>query len=435
MYNVQYILHYCFTADSRALSSDIFSKMQDFPPLEATVKNIGRNWWMWKKNFLSFLQKEDPKELYKDQWVTFFLMLIGPLGKQAYKDLSSRNAQRTKELKILLSDLDLYFIFGVKNKPTDENIDRYIDSLMLLDLHKITLFWKHCEELTAQTNAPKEVTINAQLGDARCIRCGTCHDRNNCPAHGMQCTNCKGYNHFTRNCKVNDVVGMASSSVSQEDFDNDFELTSRRSRIRTARARVGPPRTGDASSISFQKCTPDVEESQGAYDTSSNSVLPPEHENPQSKPIMRKQDKRVTGRVFSVVSCLHRPTHINKGKQQRDRRKLREKRRSTGVVHLPSTESTGGSTGEDEEELSGTCLETKHNTHHNEFLDHELIELIERAQEENKRLLSLLEDRDHKIMALEARLLKQQHEMAVERERLREENATLIRAMAALASN
>ncbi|XP_011696610.1 PREDICTED: PRKC apoptosis WT1 regulator protein-like isoform X2 [Wasmannia auropunctata] len=313
-----------------------------------------------------------------------------------------------------------------------------------------------------------------------------------------------------------DITGMASSSVSQEDFDNDFELTSRRSRIRTARARVGPARAGDVSSISFQKNTPDVEESQGAYDTGSNPVLPPEHENLQSKPIIRKQDKRVTGRVFSVVSCLHRPTHINKGKQQRDRRKLREKRRSTGVVHLPSTESTGGSTGEDEEELSGTCLETKHNTHHNEFLDHELIEernarlytqrrnkrhyrtsyrsciirhschsdleaddeefdslnqsdsvnqsdhgnhepqtsvnttvrprlptptgdnpheLIERAQEENRRLLSLLEDRDHKIMALEARLLKQQHELTLERDRLREENATLIRAMAALASN
>ncbi|CAL1686041.1 unnamed protein product [Lasius platythorax] len=288
-----------------------------------------------------------------------------------------------------------------------------------------------------------------------------------------------------------DIAGMASSSVSQEDFDNDFELTSRRSRIRTARARVGPPRTGDVSSISFQKSTPDVEESQGAYDASSNPMLLSEHDNLQSKPMMRKQDKRVTGR----------PTHINKGKQQRDRRKLREKRRSTGVVHLPSTESTGNSTGEDEEELTGTCLETKHNTHHNEFLDHELIEdrtarmytqrrnkshsdleaddeefdslnqsdsinqsdhgnhepqtsvnatgrprlptptgdnpheLIERAQEENRRLLSLLEDRDHKIMALEARILKQQHEMAVERERLREENATLIRAMAALASN
>ncbi|XP_026667293.1 PRKC apoptosis WT1 regulator protein-like isoform X5 [Ceratina calcarata] len=319
---------------------------------------------------------------------------------------------------------------------------------------------------------------------------------------------------------------MASSSVSQEDFDNDFELTSRRSRIRTARARVNPPRTGDSAAINFQKSGQNVEESQGVCDTSSNSVLPPDHESQQNKPIMRKQDKRVTGRVFSVVSCLHRPTHINKGKQQRDRRKLREKRRSTGVVHLPSTEvcrcfpvtlkSTGGSTGEDEEDLSGTCLETKHNTHHNEFLDHELIEertakmftqrrnkrhyrtsyrscinrhschsdleaddeefdslnqsdgvnqsdhgnhepqasvnaasqprlptptgdnpheLIERAQEENRRLLSLLEDRDHKIMALEARLLQQQHEMTIERERLREENAALIRAMAALASN
>lgn len=62
-------------------------------------------------------------------------------------------------------------------------------------------------------------------------------------------------------------------------------------------------------------------------------------------------------------------------------------------------------------------------------------QLIERAQEENRRLLSLLEDRDHKIMALEARLLQQQHEMTIERERLREENAALIRAMAALASN
>ena len=35
---------------------------------------------------------------------------------------------------------------------------------------------------------------------------------------------------------------MASSSVSQEDLENDFELSSRRTRIRTARARtVNPP--------------------------------------------------------------------------------------------------------------------------------------------------------------------------------------------------
>ncbi|XP_043495932.1 PRKC apoptosis WT1 regulator protein-like isoform X6 [Polistes fuscatus] len=276
-----------------------------------------------------------------------------------------------------------------------------------------------------------------------------------------------------------DVTGMASSSVSQEDFDNDFELTSRRSRIRTARARVGPPRTGDTATITFQKSAPDSEESQGICDSSSNNVLPPEHDGQQNKPIMRKQDKRVTGRVFSVVSCLHRPTHINKGKQQRDRRKLREKRRSTGVVHLPSTEertvkvytqrrnkrhyrtsyrsclikhSCHSDLEADDEEFdslnqSDSVNQSDHTNHEPQtslnITNRRLPtptgdnphELIERAQEENRRLLSLLEDRDHKIMALEARILQQQHEMAIERERLREENAALIRAMAALASN
>lgn len=37
------------------------------------------------------------------------------------------------------------------------------------------------------------------------------------------------------------IVTMASSSVSQEDVENDFELSSRRSRIRTARARTVNP--------------------------------------------------------------------------------------------------------------------------------------------------------------------------------------------------
>lgn len=297
-----------------------------------------------------------------------------------------------------------------------------------------------------------------------------------------------------------DITGMASSSVSQEDFDNDFELNSRRSRIRTARARIIPPRTGDnITTINFQKNNIDGED-QSVFESGATNVLPIDHDNQQNKPIMRKQDKRVTGRVSSVVSCLHRPTHINKGKQQRDRRKLREKRRSTGVVHLPSTESTGGSTGEDEEEVGGSCIETKHNTHHNEFLDHDLMEerntkvytqrrnkshsdleaddeefdslnqsdsvnqsdhgnhtaqvntipprpktstptgdstqeLIEHAHAENRRLRALLENQDQKILALQTELLQQQQEMTMERERLREENAALIRAMAALASN
>ncbi|KMR04824.1 prkc apoptosis wt1 regulator [Lasius niger] len=158
-----------------------------------------------------------------------------------------------------------------------------------------------------------------------------------------------------------------------------------------------------------KESTPDVEESQGAYDASSNPMLLSEHDNLQSKPMMRKQDKRVTGRHSDLEAddeefdSLNQSDSINQS--DHGNHEPQTSVNATGRPRLPTP--------------------TGDNPH----------ELIERAQEENRRLLSLLEDRDHKIMALEARILKQQHEMAVERERLREENATLIRAMAALASN
>ncbi|XP_042212915.1 PRKC apoptosis WT1 regulator protein-like isoform X2 [Homarus americanus] len=156
---------------------------------------------------------------------------------------------------------------------------------------------------------------------------------------------------------------MASSSVSQEDVDIDFETSSRRSRIRTARARnINPTsRPGEAD----EEC----EESERDAGT-GGGLFPgaPDHDA-SPKPATRLKEKRV-----------NRPNHTNKGKQQRDRRKLREKRRSTGVVHLPSTEflkrghlcsqSTGGSTGEDEELLSMTA-ETRRNTHYNEHPEKE----------------------------------------------------------------
>lgn len=58
----------------------------------------------------------------------------------------------------------------------------------------------------------------------------------------------------------------------------------------------------------FAENTPDVEESQNAYDPSSNPVLLPEHDNPQSKPIIRKQDKRVTGRWVNRDQTRFRKT-------------------------------------------------------------------------------------------------------------------------------
>lgn len=231
--------------------------MSNFPPLSDTQKNISRSWCAWKQAFLSFLQKEDANEIYKTQWSVILLMVIGPLGEQAYKDFPSCNASQVQDLKTLLSYFDLYFIFGSKKKKEDENIENYIDNLMLVaiasnhgdpvnivkekiihdiknynftgkamlyiqskgenlisylqlsDLHTITLFWKQCETLMLKKNCEnvpnqdsQEFSLNPQSAEMKCIRCGTCHSRNDCPAHGVRCNNCKGYNHFTDYCKV-----------------------------------------------------------------------------------------------------------------------------------------------------------------------------------------------------------------------------------------
>lgn len=148
---------------------------------------------------------------------------------------------------------------------------------------------------------------------------------------------------------------MASSSLSQEDVDHDLEVhSSRRTRIRTARANAVA-----RSSLSMREC------SAGAGDCDSGAAFgactegsqaAPEQHDASPKPCSRAKDKR----------CPPRPNHPNKCKAQRERRKLREKRRSTGVVHLQSTESTGGSTGEEEEELLSMSAETRRNTALNE---------------------------------------------------------------------
>lgn len=114
----------------------------------------------------------------------------------------------------------------------------------------------------------------------------------------------------------------------------------------------------------------------------------------------------ITSQSLAFMLHLFRPNHLNKGKQPRDRRKLREKRRSTGVVHLPSTEvrssfvsllppffmkfifilyllfkiysilcfqSTGGSTGEDDGDVLSMTAETRRNTIQNEHLTHDSV--------------------------------------------------------------
>ncbi|XP_043209973.1 PRKC apoptosis WT1 regulator protein-like isoform X1 [Amphibalanus amphitrite] len=275
---------------------------------------------------------------------------------------------------------------------------------------------------------------------------------------------------------------MASSSVSQEDAENEFEKSSRRSRIRMARGRdVRGHQPAAAAAAAACKLAEAVAEQEDGAEAAGRpldvSGYSGDHDA-SPKPSARAKDKRPA-----------RPGHVNKGKQQRDRRKLREKRRSTGVQHMPSTEvsSTGGSTNEADEELpaqTSLSAETYRNTQQNEFTDpcvglaaeppsrafqkpqlrnksqsdldaddeenqetespgrpavgaqklrangHPSAAALRQLEEENHRLQQALQQRDQRIAALEAELARSWQE----KHQLAQENDALIRAMGALST-
>lgn len=179
---------------------------------------------------------------------------------------------------------------------------------------------------------------------------------------------------------------MASSSVSQDDIDNDFELNSRRTRIRTARARQinpnNPPKEAGGPSTnptgappSRQEVVPPIEPAHLDHEHHHHPMHNQHyhhhhhmtHDDTSPKALPRSGPALSQGSTSNPPKDKRPPKgHVHlKGKPARDRRKLREKRRSTGVVHLASTESAGGSTTGDDEESSdalvvgGVCPEVK----------------------------------------------------------------------------
>lgn len=141
---------------------------------------------------------------------------------------------------------------------------------------------------------------------------------------------------------------MESSSVSQESLDTvDFEQSARKSKIRSLRAKGALPRSNER----------DVETAD--RDQNGDDGFSGEHDSPSRGGVGRIKDPK-----------RNRPSHLHKGKMGlKDKRKLREKRRSTGVVHLQSTESTGDSLDDDDDTEEGepkTVTETRKNTTYNE---------------------------------------------------------------------
>lgn len=100
----------------------------------------------------------------------------------------------------------------IKQKGTD-----FIPFLQSLDLNNIILFWKQCEDLMAQKyneQIPKQDSVHITSTIIDCNRCGTKHNRNQCPAWGMRCNKCKQFNHLTEYCRVKYVDNCTKCGMS-----------------------------------------------------------------------------------------------------------------------------------------------------------------------------------------------------------------------------
>jgi len=138
---------------------------------------------------------------------------------------------------------------------------------------------------------------------------------------------------------------MASSgSLSQESLDHDdLDLSSRRSRaVRVARGRMVPPvytrmeslETTDDNGTSTVTVRRQADTTSGGILINSTSLLSTsyDHDSPTRVKVREKQQRCWQSGHAAVI------VHKAKANAAKDKRKLREKRRSSGLVHIQSTE-------------------------------------------------------------------------------------------------
>lgn len=258
--------------DSNNVNENIFAKDKSanipaVPPSKFITKNdFITTWFSWKNEFLTYVKDIDKAEANKQKWGIMLLNRMGPVGQEIYRTFSFHDKNAQEDINVLIKKFDIYCLYEDKRKNY-EDIDKYIKDLQLtavarnyadptsivkekiiqdistqcftgkaallvehkgknfisflesLDLNDIILFWKQCEDLMAQGNDEKMQKQNSSQVTSsiiECNRCGTKHNRNRCPAWGVQCSKCQQFNHLTEYCKikyVNDCTKCGTNHI------------------------------------------------------------------------------------------------------------------------------------------------------------------------------------------------------------------------------
>ncbi|XP_029160508.1 uncharacterized protein LOC114932463 [Nylanderia fulva] len=205
----------------------------------STKDDFMTEWFSWKDEFLKYMKSIDQAESNKQDWGIMLLNRMGPIGQEIYRTfLSDKND--AKDIDALLKQFDFYCIFGGRRRGDDEDIDEYVNNLMVMaskhmaSTHeavkeKILMeidkgkFTRKAESLimgfsfpsSIQSLTVKEITyiwmlyenVNFKRSEEihnfivkNCNNCGRTHKMYNCYARGKRCNKCGNENHYWTRC-------------------------------------------------------------------------------------------------------------------------------------------------------------------------------------------------------------------------------------------
>lgn len=100
-------------------------------PKISTKNNFMTEWFSWKNEFLTYMKSIDQTGTNKQIWGIMLLNRMGPVGQEIYRGFTFDKDHTEEDIDTLLKKFDFYCIFGGRKKGDDEDIDKYVNDLMV----------------------------------------------------------------------------------------------------------------------------------------------------------------------------------------------------------------------------------------------------------------------------------------------------------------
>jgi len=101
------------------------------PPTMSTKNDFMTEWFSWKNEFLTYMKSIDQTETNKRTWGMMLLNRMGPVGQEISRSFTFDKDYTEEDIDTLLKKFDFYCIFGGRKRGDDEDIDKYVNDLMV----------------------------------------------------------------------------------------------------------------------------------------------------------------------------------------------------------------------------------------------------------------------------------------------------------------